>query len=93
MPSADSNSQADAAHKQFKIHNSYQDILNLSKDPDSTTAQARLVLPKFVTLRSCKEIRNKLDELKPRVDEWRKRRQDQASASCKYIYIYTYIHM
>ncbi|CAE7943254.1 crop [Symbiodinium sp. KB8] len=38
---------ADAAHKQFKIHNSYQ------------------------------EIRNKLDELKPRVDEWRKRRQDQ----------------
>jgi len=38
---------ADAAHKQFKIHNSYQ------------------------------EIRNKLDELKPRVDEWRKSRQDQ----------------
>ncbi|CAE7213902.1 crop [Symbiodinium sp. CCMP2592] len=38
---------ADAAHKQFKIHNSYQ------------------------------EIRNKLDELKPRVDEWRKGRQDQ----------------
>ena len=94
---ADSDSKADAAHKQFKIHNSYQD--RQIKSQQSATAPARLVLIQFMTLRSWKEIRNKLDALKPRVDEWRKSRQDQDTAKLlnidKYIsnciYIYTHI--
>ena len=83
-------SQADAAHQHFKIHTAYQEPAVLWHKPSILFKRQQTVLSslahvhsKFVMCQFAQEIRKKLAELKPRVEEWSK--IQEASASCCHV--------